>query len=108
LREESDALTPDRHRMDHAGQGQSRKRSHPDAFLPLSMTERLSKGLKDNKISALTMDSSTTADRKLHPTAENGAEAKSKECDYILLTQIVDPKAHPESPRDASRRPQRM
>lgn len=62
------------------------------------MTERLSKSLKDNKISALTMDSSTTADHKLHPNAENGDEAKSKECDYILLTQIVDPKAHPEEP----------
>jgi hypothetical protein len=36
---------------------------------------------------------------KLHPTAENGDEAKNKECDYILLTQIVDPKAHPEEPQ---------
>jgi hypothetical protein len=63
------------------------------------MTERLSKSLKDNKISALTMDSSTTTNHKLHPTVENGDEAKSKECDYILLTQIVDPKAHPEDPQ---------
>jgi len=63
------------------------------------MTEHLSKSLKDNKISTLTMDSSTTTDHKLHPTAENGDEAKSKECDYILLTQIVDPKAHPEEPQ---------
>jgi hypothetical protein len=63
------------------------------------MTDRLSKALKDSKISTLTMDSSTTTDRKLHLTAENGHEAKSKECDYILLTQVVDPKAHPDEPR---------
>jgi len=62
------------------------------------MTERLSKSLRDNKISNVTMDSSTTTDYKLHLTVENGDEAKSKECDYILLTQIVDPKAHPEDP----------
>jgi hypothetical protein len=63
------------------------------------LTERLSKSLKDNKINALAMDSSTTTDRKLHPTAENGDEAKRKECDYILLTQIVDPKANPYEPQ---------
>jgi hypothetical protein len=63
------------------------------------MTERLSKSLKDNKISAVAMDSSTTTDHKLHLTAENGHEAKGKECDYILLTQIVEPKAHPEEPQ---------
>jgi hypothetical protein len=62
------------------------------------MTERLSKSLREDKISALTMESSTTTDHKLHPTAENDDEAKSKECDYILLTQISDPKAHPEEP----------
>jgi hypothetical protein len=63
------------------------------------MTERLSKSLRDNKISAVAMDSSTTTDRTLHPTSENGEEAKSKECDYMLLTQIVDPKAHPYEPQ---------
>lgn len=63
------------------------------------MTERLSKSLRDNKISAVTMDSRTTTDRKLRPTHENGEEAKSKDCDYILLTQIVDPKAHPYEPQ---------
>jgi hypothetical protein len=62
------------------------------------MTERLSKGLRQNKISAVTMDSITTKDHKLHPTADNGDEARSKECNYILLTQIADPKAHPEEP----------
>jgi len=30
---------------------------------------------------------------------ENGEEAKSQECDYILLTQIVDPKTHPLDPQ---------
>jgi hypothetical protein len=63
------------------------------------MTERLSKSLRDNKISAVTMDSSTATERKLHPTRENGEEAKSKECDYILLTQIVDPKTRPFDPQ---------
>jgi hypothetical protein len=63
------------------------------------LTERLSKGLRDNKVSAISMDSSTTSDRKLHPTRENGEEAKSNECEYLLLTQIVDPKAHPYEPQ---------
>ena len=30
---------------------------------------------------------------------ENGEESKDKECDYVLLTQIVDPKAHPLDPQ---------
>jgi hypothetical protein len=64
------------------------------------LTERLSKGLRDNKISALSMDSTTTTDRKLHPTPENGEESKSKDCDYILLTQIVDPKTRPFEPQN--------
>src|SRR5437667_4306702 len=63
------------------------------------LTERLSKDLRDDKISAVSMDSSTTTDHKLHPTRENGEEAKSKECDYILLTQIVDPKTRPFDPQ---------
>jgi hypothetical protein len=63
------------------------------------MTERLSKSLRDDKISAVTMDSSTTTDHKLHPTAENGDEAKTRECDYILLTQIAGPKSRPDEPQ---------
>src|SRR5260370_36011327 len=63
------------------------------------LTERLSKDLKDDKIKAVSMHSSTTTDGKLHPTRENGEEAKSKDCDYMLLTQIVDPKAHPFDPQ---------
>ena len=63
------------------------------------LTERVSKDLRDDKINAVTMDSSTTTDHKLHPTRENGEEAKSKDCDYILLTQIVDPKTRPFDPQ---------
>jgi hypothetical protein len=63
------------------------------------MTERLTKDLKEEKIRALAMDSRTTMDAKLHPTQENGEEAKSRECDYMLLTQIVDPKTHPFDPQ---------
>ena len=59
------------------------------------LTERVSKDLRDDKINAVTMDSSTTTDHKLHPSHENGEEAKSMDCDYILLTQIVDPKTRP-------------
>jgi hypothetical protein len=63
------------------------------------LTERLSKGLRENKVSAITMESSTTSDRKLHPTRENGEEARSNECDYMLLTQIIDPKTHAYEPQ---------
>jgi hypothetical protein len=63
------------------------------------LTERLSKDLSDDKINAVTMDSSTTTDHKLHPTRENGEEAKAEACDYVLLTQIVDPKTHPFDPQ---------
>jgi len=71
----------------------------PRAAVVARLTERLSKDLRDDKINAVTMDSSTTTDHKLHPTHENGEEAKSQECDYILLTQIVDPKTHPLDPQ---------
>ena len=71
----------------------------PRAAVVARLTERLSKDLRDDKINAVTMDSSTTTDHKLHPTHENGEEAKSQECDYILLTQIVNPKTHPLDPQ---------
>jgi hypothetical protein len=58
------------------------------------LTKRLSDDLSANKVRAVPMDSSTTTDRKLHLSLENGEEAKGKECAYILLTQIADPKAH--------------
>lgn len=69
------------------------------AALDDRLTERLSKDLRDDKIDAVAMESSTTMDHKLHPTRENGEEAKSHECDYMLLTQIGDPKAHPLDPQ---------
>ncbi len=50
------------------------------------LAERLSSDLREDKINALTMESTTTTDHKLHPTRENGEEAKSNDCDYILLT----------------------
>jgi hypothetical protein len=56
------------------------------------LAERLSSDLREDKIEVLTMESATTTDHKLHPTTENGEEAKSSNCDYILLTQILDPK----------------
>jgi hypothetical protein len=63
------------------------------------MTARLTKNLKENKINALMMDSRTTTGRQLQPTIENGNEARDKECDYMLLTQIVDPREHPFDPQ---------
>jgi hypothetical protein len=59
------------------------------------MTERLVRDLTESKIKAVAMDSSTTSDRALHPTVENGEELKNKECDYLVLTQISDPKDRP-------------
>ncbi len=56
------------------------------------MTERLARGLSGSKIKAVAMDSSTTGDRTLHPTSENGDEIKTRECDYLVLTQVTDPK----------------
>jgi len=67
--------------------------------LPDRLTERLSKNLRDNKIKAMAMDSTTTTDYNLHPSGDNGEEAKSRGCDYILLTQIVDPNTHPLDPQ---------
>ena len=62
------------------------------------MTARLTRSLAENKIDAVTMASRTTTGHKLQFSAENGNEARDKQCDYILLTQIVDPKAHPLEP----------
>ena len=56
------------------------------------MTVRLANSLGENKVDAVKMDSRTTTQRKLQPTRENGEESRKKECDYILLTQIVDPR----------------
>ena len=63
------------------------------------LTERLTESLKQNKINAETMDSRTTDKHPLELSTDNGEEAKEKECDYILLSQIRDPRQHPLEPR---------
>jgi hypothetical protein len=62
------------------------------------LTERLTKNLKQNKINAVSMDSRTTDKPPLEVSIENGDEAKQRECDYILLSQIRDPRQHPSEP----------
>ena len=59
------------------------------------MTERLVRGLSESKLIAVVMDSTTTSDRELHPTLENSQELKRRECNYLVLTQVADPRAHP-------------
>jgi hypothetical protein len=63
------------------------------------MTERVSKDLIHDKLAAVTMDSVTTGDRDLHPTLDNGEELKRQECDYLVLTQVTNPKASLTEPR---------
>lgn len=63
------------------------------------LTERLTKSLKQNKINAVTMESPTTEKHPLQLTSDNGEEAKQKECDYVLLSQIRDPRQHPLEPQ---------
>jgi hypothetical protein len=63
------------------------------------MTERLTRSLKQNKINAVTMDSRTTEKHPLELSSDNGEEAQQKECDYILLSQIRDPRQHPLEPQ---------
>jgi hypothetical protein len=63
------------------------------------MTERLAKSLSEGKITAVVMESSTTSDRELHPTVQNGEELKRRECDYLVITQVSDPKANSTEPR---------
>jgi hypothetical protein len=63
------------------------------------MTARLVKNLQDAKVTAVAMESRTTMHRELQPTPENGAEAQDKQCDHILLTQIIDFNNDPLEPR---------
>ena len=60
---------------------------------------RLKKSLDQNRIAGVAMDSLTTNDRELHPTVENGEEMKRQECDYVLLTQVRNPKTEVAEPR---------
>ena len=57
--------------------------------------DRLVAGLKRNKFDAVTMDSSTSMNRRLPPTRDNSDEAGAKQCDYTVLTRIVENRAHP-------------
>lgn len=65
---------------------------------------RLVKNIKRNKLGGVVMDSPTTMHAELRPTRNNLDEAEQKQCDYTLLTQIVDVRAHPGVPE--SRVPQ--
>lgn len=62
------------------------------------MTARLTKSLVENKLAAVSLESLTTDERALRPTLENAEELKSKGCDYVVLTQVNEPKAHPAEP----------
>ena len=63
------------------------------------LTERLVKSLKQNKVGAVAMDSSTPSRYPLQLSKDNGHESQQKNCDYLLLTQIRDPRQHPLDPR---------
>jgi len=45
------------------------------------------------------MDSATTDKHPLEMSTDNGEEAKQKECDYVLLSQIRNPRQHPLEPQ---------
>ncbi len=63
------------------------------------LTERLTRSLEQNKVKAVMMDSRTGDKHPLQLSTENGEEAKQKECDYVLLSQIRDPRQHPLEPQ---------
>ena len=63
------------------------------------LTERLKKGLIQNKINVVSMESPTTDKHPLQLTTDNGEESKQKECDYVLLSQIRDLRQHPLEPQ---------
>jgi hypothetical protein len=62
------------------------------------MTQRLVKSLKQDKVDAIAMDSRTTTEYPLHFSKDNGEESQQNGCDYILLTQLRDPREHPFEP----------
>ena len=67
------------------------------------LTERLVKSIQRNKVEAVAMDSSTTMQPNLRPTRQNSDEAEDRQCDYTLLTQIVETRAHPAAPQTIPR-----
>ena len=62
------------------------------------MTARLVRSLKQDKVDVVGMDSRTTIQYPLRFSNENGEESQQKGCDYILLTQLRDPREHPFEP----------
>jgi hypothetical protein len=69
------------------------------------LTERIVKRIQRGKVDAVAMDSSTTMRPQLRPTRQNSDEAEDKQCDYTLLTQIVETRAHPAIPQTRNPRP---
>jgi len=63
------------------------------------LTDRLTKSLKQDKFDAVALDSSTSDKYPLQLSTENGGEAKERECDYVLVSQIRDPRQHTLEPR---------
>jgi hypothetical protein len=63
------------------------------------LTERLTKSLKQNKIDPLTMHSRTADKHPLELTTDNSEEVKEKGCDYVLLSQVRNPRQHPLEPQ---------
>jgi hypothetical protein len=63
------------------------------------MAERLTRSLVQNKLRAVAMDSMTTDDHELRPTVVNGQEMKSQQCDYVLLTQVRNPRGDLTDPK---------
>ncbi len=63
------------------------------------MTERLTKSLKQDKVNAVAMESRTTEKYPLELSSDNGDELKLKECDYVVLSLIRDPRQHPSEPQ---------
>jgi hypothetical protein len=63
------------------------------------LTDRLTRSLKQNKINVMSMRSATTDKYPLQLSTDNGEEAKQGECDYVLLSQIRDPRQHPLEPQ---------
>ncbi len=57
------------------------------------MTTGLAKDLRESDLNAEAMKSRTAMKNLLRPTRENSEEATRKECDYVLLTQIVNRRA---------------
>ena len=59
------------------------------------MTARLVQTLKDMRVNVEGMDSRTTMQHRITMTSDNSAESRDKECDYVLLTQLTEPRLQP-------------